>query len=272
MSQLNLILSLPQGAITATSLGIEGFAWHLSPGSAKYYRGRSVLIDLALAGGKPDFQFLPEGEWRDAGSDAAMAIAATTGGKRTKTALSNNAFSCTPINAYRNCYLMKTGGHSLALQQPQEIARYTTHECDENLTTEAVAKAIGVPGPATRHARLYMVLAPVEFLVLSNLSPAEYVWYATHRPGKKFRQVMFAELKPGVQLVAESVYNAAQKNLENPNKKTKTLVSGDCLNRVAFPDWVGYADKGGGIYVGDRTKAVAWRFPDVTSTWSRADG
>jgi hypothetical protein len=272
MSQLNLILSIPQGAITATSLGIEGFAWHLSPGSAKYYRGRSVLVDLALEGGKPAFKYLPEGEWRNSQADSEMAIAATTGGKRTKTALSNNAFSCTPIDSFQRIYLVKTGGHALEMQKPVEIAKYTTHTCDENLTTEDVAKAVGVPSPAKRHARLYMVLAPTEFLVLSNLSPAEYVWYATHRPGKMFRQVLFTELKPGVQLVAESVYTAAQKNLENPNKKTKTLVSGDCLNRVAFPDWVGHNDKGGGIYVGDRSKAVAWRFPDVPTSWTKADG
>ncbi len=272
MSQLNLILSVPQGAITATSLGIEGFAWHLSPGSAKYYRGRSVLVDLALANGKPDFQYLPEGEWRDAAGDSALAVAAAVGGKRTKTALSNNAFSCTPIEAFRHIYLVKTGGHALPLTQPVELAKYSTHTCDENLSTEDVARAIGKANPANRHARLYMVLAPTEFLVLSNLSPEEYVWYSTHRPGKKFRQVMFCELKPGVQLVAESVYHSAVKNLENPNKKTKTLVSGDCLNRVAFPDWIGYGNKGAGMYVGDRTRAVAWHFPDVPSSWARADG
>jgi hypothetical protein len=272
MSQLNLILSLPQSAITATSLGIEGFAWHLSPGSAKYYRGRSVLVDLALAGGKPDFQFMPEGEWRNAALSSENAIAAAAGGKRTKTALSNNAFSCTPIEAYRHCYLLKTGGHALALQGPKEVARYSNHTCDENLSPDEVAKAIGRPAVTNRRSRLYMVLAPVEFLVLSSLSPEEYIWYATHRPGKQFRQVMFAELKPGVQLVAESVYLAAQKNLEDRNKKTKTLVTGDCLNRVAFPDWVGYGDRTGGIYVGDRDKAVVWQFPDVPSTWARADG
>jgi len=42
--------------------------------------------------------------------DTLNALSAMVPGKRTKTALSNNAFSCTPIDAYRHVYLGKTGG------------------------------------------------------------------------------------------------------------------------------------------------------------------
>ncbi|MCJ7441050.1 MAG: hypothetical protein MUO25_05655 [Thermoanaerobaculaceae bacterium] len=61
MEQLNLVLSLPQGAITATNLGIEGFAWHRRPGSGKYFLGRTIFFDLALSNGRPDFTYLDEG-------------------------------------------------------------------------------------------------------------------------------------------------------------------------------------------------------------------
>ena len=69
MEQLNLILSLPQGAMTATNLGIEGFAWHRRPGSGKFFQGRTIFFDLALSNRRPDFTYLDEGGWRDAMGD-----------------------------------------------------------------------------------------------------------------------------------------------------------------------------------------------------------
>ena len=42
-SKLNLLLTVPQGSVTATSLGIDGYAWHRSPGSGR----------LPRAGGRP---------------------------------------------------------------------------------------------------------------------------------------------------------------------------------------------------------------------------
>ena len=60
MEQLNLILSLPQGAITATNLGVEGFAWHRRPGSGKFFQGRTIFFDLALSNRRPDFTYPDE--------------------------------------------------------------------------------------------------------------------------------------------------------------------------------------------------------------------
>ena len=82
MSQAKLVLSLPQGIITATSLAVNEFALHRSPGSGKYFDGRSLLVDLAVEGGKPAFQFNDEGGWRDANADASAALEAAQAGKR----------------------------------------------------------------------------------------------------------------------------------------------------------------------------------------------
>ncbi|MCU0612415.1 MAG: hypothetical protein MUE60_11580 [Candidatus Eisenbacteria bacterium] len=53
MTSVNLILSVPQGFVVATSLGIDGLARHLSPGSGKYFMGRSLFLDLAVEGTAP---------------------------------------------------------------------------------------------------------------------------------------------------------------------------------------------------------------------------
>src|SRR5512136_756183 len=103
---LHLILIIPHSIVTATSLGIEGYARHRSPGSGKYFSGRTVFVDLAITDNRPDFNFLDEGNWRDAYGDATASLDAVKRGKRTKTALSNTGFSCTPIGAYRSCYLV----------------------------------------------------------------------------------------------------------------------------------------------------------------------
>jgi hypothetical protein len=100
MSEINLVLTIPQGIITATSLGLEGFAKHRSPGSGKFYRGKAVMVDLALDG------------------DTVAALAAVRTGNRTKTALSNVGFSVTPLAAYRRVFLVKTGGALLELSPP----------------------------------------------------------------------------------------------------------------------------------------------------------
>jgi hypothetical protein len=273
MAESRLILSLPHGILTATSLTAEGFAKHRSPGSGKYFHGRTVLITLAQNGDKPGFRFLDEGGWRDANADAAAAIEATHAGKKTKTALSNNAFSCTPVSAYRDIYLVKTGGAALALGSAAPVATFKSHECHEGMTPAEIAKIIGQPEPAQRTPRLFMTLAPVEMLVFSNLTPAEYAWYATNRPGKVFRQVMFAEVRADARhLVAEAILHADKAELlNNASKKTKTLLLGDSFNHIQFPAWVGYDNEAqGGLYVADREGVSVWGFPaTIPRAWER---
>ncbi len=274
MAESRLILSLPHGILTATSLTAEGFAKHRSPGSGKYFHGRTVLVTLAQEGDKPGFRFLDEGGWRDANADAALALAeAHHKGKKTKTALSNNAFSCTPVSAYRDIYLVKTGGVALQLAPAHPIATFKDHDCHDGMTPAEIAKVIGQPEPAHRKPRLFMTLAPVEMLVFSNLTPAEYAWYATHRPGKVFRQVMFAEVRADARhLVAEAIFHADKAELvNNASKKTKTLLLGDSFNHIQFPAWVGYdSEAQGGLYVGDRDGVSVWTFPaTIPRAWER---
>ena len=276
MQKLNLVLAVPQGSIIATSLGIDGLAWHRSPGSGKYFQSRSILIDLAITPeGRPAFKFLGEGDWRDADADASAALSAVASGKRTKTALSNNAFSCTPIAAYQGMYLTKTGGEMLEMKQSIPLAEYRQSVCHEGMTPNEIAEGLGLPQPTKRVPRLYMVFSPAEFIVLSSLTPQEYVWYATHRPGKKFRQVLFTELRADhAHLAAESVYDMARDELQqNVSKKTKTIVTGECINRIPFQAWAGYHhETTGGIYVGDQNGIGVWNFPDeIPWSWERAD-
>jgi len=274
MTASRLILTVPQGMIIATSLSIDGYAAHRSPGSGKFFQGRAIFVDLATDGAKPGFTFLPEGDWRDATADAAGAMEAAASGKKTKTALSNNAFSATPISAYQNVYLVKTGGEMLQLASSGPLATFAAAQCNEGMAPDDIARAIGVAPPARRVPRLYMTLAPVEMLVLSNLTPAEYVWYATHRPGKVFRQVMFAEITAEPKhLMAESIIVDARAELAaNSTKKTKTLMHGDVLNKIPFNTWIGYdREAQGGLYVGDRNGVSVWTFPEVVPrAWERA--
>ena len=274
-SNLNLVLVVPGGIITATSLGMEEYAWHRSPGSGKYFQGCAIHIDLAItSNGRPDFKYLDEGGWREAESDTIAALASAQQGKRTKTALSNNAFSCTPMSAYQRMFLTKTGGQMLEMVQAKTPTSFKPIVCHEGMTPDQIATAVGLTPPTSRVSRLYMVFSPVQFIVLSNLTPEEYVWYATHRPGKKFRQVLFTELRQDqVHLAAESVYEQAHDELrQNTSKKTKTIVTGDCINRIPFQNWVGYHREAvGGIYAGDQSGITLWRFPEQFSqSWDRA--
>jgi hypothetical protein len=276
MATLNLLMSLPVESITATSLSVEEFARHRSPGSGKYYQGRSILISLGLKDDRPDFEYLDEGGWRDAWKDTEDAIRGALAGKRTKTALSNGSFSCTPIAAYQNVYLAKTGAQILEMVRGERTS-FLESTCQEEMTPEEIAGAVGQPQQPTRRPRLYMIIAPTDFLVLSSLTPAEYAWYATHRPGKIFRHILFTELDESrvghAFLVAEEIYRSAYTELtENRKKKTKTIVMGDCLNRVPFTTWVGYdREDPGGLYVGDKQSVELWGFPEkIPRSWERA--
>lgn len=276
MPQQNLVLSLPQATAIATSLGIDGFAWHRSPGSGRHYQARKVFFDLRLHEGSPAFEFLDEGGWRDLAGDTRAALEAVRAGKRTKTAISNGAFACTPVGAAERAFLVKTAGDVLELARGGGVARFAGHEGSEELTPDQVARAAGQPAPSARRPRTYLVISPIQLVLLSNLTPAEYAWYATHRPGKIFRQVCFAELrnqKPPV--AADSVFEEARRELEdNPVKKTKTIASQDCMNRVLFSDWKGYDDpRDGGLYIADREHVLSWRFPAaIPREWERAEG
>jgi hypothetical protein len=276
MGQVNLILNIPHGSVTATSLGIEAYALHRSPGSGKHFRGKTVMVDLGLDGDRPAFRFHEEGGWRDPDGDAVAALAAVRSGKRTKTALSNDGFNITPPGAYRGINLVKTGGAVLPMASPVRLQDYVNHACHEELTPDQVARSIGRPSPASRAPRLFMVLAPTQFLLMTNLTPEEYGWYATHRPGKIFRRLMFAELREEQdELAANSRYDEARQELKtNPEKKTKSVVFGECFNEVPFRDWVGYGeDLRGGLYVGDRDGITLWPFPkSIPRSWDRLIG
>jgi hypothetical protein len=278
MKPSNLMLAIPQGSIIATSLDTEAFARHRSPGAGRYFEGKAIYVELAVKDGKPAFTFAEEGGWRDAAADTAHALAATADGrKRTKTALSNGAFNITPTDAFRHVSLAKTGGQVLQLQAPTEAVRFASHvyEWGRGLSSDEIAKAAGLALPGTRGPRLYLVLAPIELVVVSNLTPEEYGWYATHRPGKVFRQVMFTELVDSVRgLVADAVYEEAKAELlAEPSKKTKTVYSGSALSRIPYQSWVGYrSDRLGGLYVGNRDQVALWKLPQARSTsWDRAE-
>ena len=276
MSVSQLILTLPNGNVTATSLGVAGLAQRRSPGSGKHFRGRSILVELACDGVKPSFNYLDEGGWRDPAADSVQALAGVKAGSRTKTALSNDAFGCVPLSAYQSCHLVKTGGETLALGAVQQLASYGKHECHERMTGDEIAQTIGQPFSGTRVPRLYMVVSPIQFVMFSNLTPAEYAWYATHRPGKKFRQVMFAEIgHEQPQMAAQSRFNDARKELaEKATKKTKTIVFEDCLNQIPFQEWIGYRQEAqGGLYVGDRNQLLVYPFPSpIPHAWEKVEG
>ena len=276
MNKAQLILTLPHGNVTATSLGIDGLAKRRSPGSGKHFRGRSIMVELACDGEKPSFAYLDEGGWRKPGADSVQALAGVKAGSRTKTALSNDAFNCVPLSAYQSCHLVKTGGEALALGAAKELAKFTNHDCHERMTGNEIAKVIGQASPGQRAPRLYMIIAPVQFIMLSNLTPAEYAWYSTHRPGKLFRQVMFAEIgHEQPQLAAQSRFTDAQRELaEKVTKKTKSIVFEDCLNQIPFHDWVGYHQRvEGGLYVGDRSHLLLYPFPAaIPHSWEKVEG
>ena len=276
MNEPQLILTLPHGNVTATSLGVDGLAQRRSPGSGKHFRGRSIMVNLDTDGVKPSFAYLDEGGWRNAYADSVQALAGVKSGSRTKTALSNDAFSCVPLSAYKSCHLVKTGGEALALGELKLLATYSKHDCHERLTGEQIAQLIGQPTTGTRTPRLYMVISPIQFVMLSNLTPAEYAWYATHRPGKMFRQVMFTEIShEQPHMAAQSRFVDAHRELaEKVTKKTKSIVFEDCLNQIAFQEWIGYRPgEDGGLYVGDRDHLVMYPFPaTIPHGWERVEG
>jgi len=271
-----LILAIPSGNVTATSLGSSGFTERSSPGSGKHFRGRSILVDLATNGEKPGFSYLDEGGWRDAYADTVQALSGVKAGSRTKTALSNSAFNCVPLSAYKSCHLVKTGGEALALAEARELIAYNSHTCNERMTTAEVAQTIGRPSPVTCTPRCYMVIAPIQFLMLSNLTPEEYAWYATHRPGKVFRQVMFTEIgHEELHVTAQSRYIDAKRDLaEKATKKTKSIAIEGCIEQIPFQHWVGYHHKNdGGLYVGDRNGLKIYPFPaDIPHSWDKIEG
>jgi len=276
MSDINLVLSIPQGVITTTSLGIEGLARHHSPGSGKHFKGRKLFVDLAVKDLRPDFEYLNEGGWRNAERDTESALAAAAAGNRTKTALSNNAFSCTPIKAYKRIFLVKTGGDVMEMQYGGQLHVFKSSNCHEEMSPSEVAVAAGSPYQAERFGHLYLVMCPIQLLLVSNLTPIEYAWYATHRPGKVFRQVVFTELQTEQsQLAAESRFTDARYEIDTqPDKKTKTIVSDDCMNEVPFHTWLGYGQSTeGGLYLADQAHIGVWRFPaEIPGAWERARG
>lgn len=276
MPEVNLVLSIPQGLITATSLGIGGLARHSSPGSGKHFKGRKLFVDLTLKDGLPDFEYLDEGGWRNTRGDTVNALKAAVDGKRTKTALSNNAFSCTPIKAYKSIYLVKTGGEVMEMEPHGKLHAFKSRDCHEEMPPAQVAEAAGIPVQPRQGSHLYLVMCPIQLILLSNLTPIEYAWYATHRPGKVFRQVIFTELHDEqFQFAAQSRFEDARQELETqPDKKTKTIVSDNCINDVLFNTWLGYGKNSeSGIYAADQTHIDLWRFPAVIPVnWERAIG
>ncbi len=170
--------------------------------------------------------------------------------------------------------MVKTGGQVLTLDPLAQVMALPAGDCPENLPPQEIARRIGQPEPATRKPRMYMVLSPLELLVISNLSPVEYAWYATRRPGKVFRQCCFVELDlQHAPWVAETRFqNSIREITEKPSKKTKTLALLNLLNQTPFHQWIGDDRKQeGGLYLADRDSLLLARFPEVIPfPWERA--
>lgn len=158
--------------------------------------------------------------------------------------------------------LVKTSAKALSLSGPEKVATFTNHVCDSDLSTDEVSKAAGLPVPAQRLPRLYLVLAPVEFLILSNLTPEEYLWYSTHRAGNMFRQVMFTEVLP----TSSRAWPKASTRAPCASWKTSARRPRPCCRATASTTcrsasgW-GYASQSGGLYVGDRNHAMLAALP-----------
>jgi hypothetical protein len=164
----------------------------------------------------------------------------------------------------------------LEMDPPSLLLEFVKHACHEELSADQVAGSIGRPSPAVRSVRLYMIIEPIQFLVMSNLTPEEYAWYVTHRPGKIFRQVMFTELAgEDDEIVAASRYDEAREELSvRPTKKTKVIALGEFLEDVPFHAWIGYKREAqGGLYVGDRNGISLWPFPKaIPRSWDIHNG
>jgi hypothetical protein len=274
MENSNLVLTIPQGSVIATSLGIAGLAKHLSPGSGKHFHGRAIYVDLAVKDCTAAFDFQDQGGWRNAQADTNSALAGVCSGKRTKTALSNSAFDATPLDAFKAAYIIKTGGQVLEMEPFIDLVKFSSVDCPDGLTPQAIAQRIGQPEPMSRKPRMYLVFAPVELLVISNLTPIEYAWYATRRTGKIFRQCCFAELKSvQTQLAAHARYEECFREIsEKPSKKTKTVALTNLLNNVPFQAWTGFDRKvEGGLYFADNKHLLVARFPQTLPwDWEKA--
>jgi len=151
---------------------------------------------------------------------------------------------------------------------------FKSHDCHEGISLSEITAEAGTTDQTERGSHLYLVMCPIQLLLLSNLSPVEYAWYATHRPGKVFRQVVFSELQ-SVQsrLAAESRFISARQEINaHPEKKTKTIVSGNCINETPFRVWYGYDESTeGGLYVADQEQIKLWHFPsEIPAVWDRA--
>jgi hypothetical protein len=233
------------------------------------------MIDLAIKDNAPDFEFYDEGGWRDAKADASAALEAVAAGKRTKTALSNSSFSITPFSAFKSVYLCKSSGALLEMQKGVKLAAFDNHTKAETPKPDEIAQMAGLREQNNRSPRLYLVIRPVQMLVLSNLTPEEYVYYSTHRPGKLFRQVMFAEIaRHSDDLAARVMFEIANKELtESPEKKTKTVSQTEGFSRMPFSGWKGYCEGvEGGLYGGNRDGAYLWSFPEkIPQAWERAN-
>ena len=97
-------------------------------------------MDLSVRGGKPGFEYREEGGWRDTKEDTVAALAAAAAGRRTKTALSNQAFSTTPLTAWEQLYLAKSCGELLAMQDGGSVGLFSRHECSEGMTADEIAR------------------------------------------------------------------------------------------------------------------------------------
>lgn len=76
MKQLNLVLNASPRFGGRDQPGRRRVRVAPQPGSGKHFRGRSVLVDLAVANGEAAFDYLEEGGWRDTKGDTKSALEA----------------------------------------------------------------------------------------------------------------------------------------------------------------------------------------------------
>lgn len=239
----------PNSALIASELDPKDFGRHYAIGYPKNYKGKVIFAEIDIEYRHPYFKI-----------DEVLELCKKDGGpKRTKFISSYRVLEHLELSAFKSVYLVTTSGRILELEKTE---KYTIEHEKEKI-------------------RIYQMMAPLYFLLASNLTPPQLGRHVSDQPYKGVpksamvqfdvdidnilnmdeSEVMYSSPLPSIHpgYLRKSLGELAGKD----DKKTKTI----SLNSIF--DHVPFTKMKHGLWISDAENQLFYALPSLSDLETR---
>ncbi len=230
----------PNGALIASELNPEDFGKHYAVSYPKNYEGKVIFAEIDINFRNPYFQI-----------DDVLKVCEKPDGtpKRTKFISSYRVLEHIDLSAFKSMYLITRSGKMLEIEKRED---YKLEHKEEKI-------------------RIYQLMAPLYYLIASNLTPPAFGDYVCSEPHKGVPRSAMIQIDIDIESILnmkDIIYSSPLPNVHagylkdslmelknDPTKKTKTISLTSIFDQLPFMKIKH------GIWINEKGKQIFYPIP-----------